>query len=159
MLAIRPTQVLAKRLKVALAPIAQDSTNALGDWYCQLLHTRPKQLVLAVSETSRLPVVFPAAGDFPFEGRLQAAVGNVLLALNVPKHVITTEQEKMHPIAYAKTINRSVLGTINDYTFLLQAFLAESSDLMAATLWLAQVPCGPLKGRRARDVAVELLVR
>jgi len=159
MLVIRPTQALAKRLKVPLGPIAQDSTNALGDWYCQILHTRSKQLILAVSEPSRLPVVFPAAGDFPFEGRLQAAVGNVLLALDVPMQIITTEQDKMHPVAYAKTMSWSVLGTITDYAFLLQDYLTESNDLMAATLWLAQVPCGPLKGRKARDVAVELISR
>jgi len=159
MLAIRPTQVLARRLGVTLAPLAQDSTNALGDWYCQLLHTRPKQLVLAVSETSRLPVVFLAAGNFPFEGRLQAAVGEVLLALGVPMHIVTAEQDQMHPVAYAKTINRSVLGTMNEYTFMLHAFLAESRDLREATLWLADVPCGPLQGRSAGDVAVELLGR
>ncbi len=157
MLAIRPTQVLAKRLRVTLAPIAQDSTNALGDWYCQLLHTRPKQLVLAVSERSRLPVVFPVAGHFPFEGKLQAAVGSTLLALGVPMHVVTAEQDKMRPTAYAKTMNRSVLGSINEYTFPLLDFLAENNDLMAATLWLAQTPCGPLKGRRPQSVALELL--
>jgi hypothetical protein len=54
MLVIRPNQVLAKRLKVTLAPLAQDSTNALGVWYCQLLYTKPRQLILAVSEKSRL---------------------------------------------------------------------------------------------------------
>lgn len=160
MLVIRPTRVLARRLKVTLAPLAQDSTNALGDWYCQLLYTKPRQLILAVSEKSRLPLVFPATGEHSFEVRLLAALGITLTALDVPIPAIAREQAEMSDaMVYAKTANRSVLGTINEYSLLLLDFLAESNDLMAATLWLAQVPCGPLKGSRARDVAVELLAR
>lgn len=58
MLVIRPTQKLAKRLRVELLPEAESSTTVLGDWYCTLLYTKPKQLILAVSERSRLPLVF-----------------------------------------------------------------------------------------------------
>lgn len=158
MLAIRPTLKLAKRLKEPLETNPEPSTTALGDWYCTLLHTKPKQLILAVSEKSRLPLVFLATGEHHFEVRLLAALGKTLMALDVPTSAIAHEQAEMsESTVYAKTASRSVLGTMNEYAFMLEHFLAESDDLMEATLWLAQVPCGPLDHRRPTDAAVELL--
>jgi hypothetical protein len=155
---IRPTQKLAKRLRVELLPEAESSTTVLGDWYCTLLYTKPKQLILAVSERSRLPLVFPATGEHSFEVRLLAALGMTLMALDVPIPTIAREQAEMSvETVYAKTANRSVLGTINDFTFALEAYLPESNDLLAAGLWLADTPIRPMQWARPVDVVRELL--
>lgn len=160
MLVIRPTQKLAKRLKEPWERSPEPSTTALGDWYCTLLYTKPKQLILAVSEKSRLPLVFLATGDHHFEVRLLAALGKTLMALDVPTNAIALEQAEMsESTVYAKTASRSVLGSMNEYTFMLEQILTESDDLMEATLWLAQVPCGPLDRKRPRDMAVGLLTQ
>lgn len=102
--------------------------------------------------------MFFATGEHHFDVRLLAALGKTLMALDVPTMAIAHEQAEMsETTVYAKTASRSVLGTMNEYTSFLEAFRTESEDLMEATLWMAQVPCGPLKGRRPRDVAVGLL--
>lgn len=158
MLVIRPTQKLAKRLRVELLPEAEPSTTVLGDWYCTLLFTRPKQLILAVSEKSRLPLLFPAAGEHSFEVRLLAALGMTLMALEVPIPAIAREQADLSvETVYAKTASRSLLGTINDFTFALDAYLPESDKLLEAALWLACTPIRPMQWARPVDVAFELL--
>jgi hypothetical protein len=58
---------------------------------------------------------------------------------------------------YAKTANRSVLGTINDFTFALDAYLPESDNLLEAALWLARTPIRPMQWARPVDVAYQLL--
>ncbi len=157
-LTIRPTQKLARRLRVELLPEAPASTTVLGDWYCTLLYTRPKQLILAVNERSRLPLLFPAAGTDPFEMRLSAKLGETLLALGVTASAIEKEQGEMSVgTVYAKTASRSLLGTINEFTFALDAYLPESDELLAAGLWLADTPIRPMKWARPVDVACELL--
>lgn len=159
-LTIRPTQKLAKRLGVELLPEAAPSTTILGDWYCTLLYTRPKQLILAVSEKSRLPLLFPAAGTDLFEERLPAALGQTLLALGVPVSTIEKEQVEMSvETVYAKTASRSLLGTINEFSFALDAYLPEGNSLLDATLWLADTPIRPMQWARPVDVVVELLAR
>ena len=149
---------LAKRLKVELLAEAEPSTTSLGDWYCTLLYTRPRQLILAVSEKSRLPLLFPATGEHTFEVRLLAALGMTLMALDVPIHVIAREQAEMSvATVYAKTASRSLLGTINEFTFALGAYPLEIDNLMDATLWLADTPIRPMQWARPMDVVRELM--
>jgi hypothetical protein len=46
----------------------------------------------------------------------------------------------------AKTANRSVVGIMNEFTFLAQAYRADTPvpDLVALAMRLATTPCGPL---------------
>jgi hypothetical protein len=46
----------------------------------------------------------------------------------------------------AKTANRSVVGTMNEFTFLAEAHRgdARAPDLLALAIRLAATPCGPL---------------
>ena len=68
MVTLRCTQKLLRRLEVTDKPAAP--TPVLGDWYANILFSRPHQLVLCVSERSLLPVVLlakePDAGKFPY---------------------------------------------------------------------------------------------
>lgn len=157
-LVIRSTQPLARRLKVVLQLDAEGSTT-LGDWYCHVVHFGRKQLVLAVSEEARLPVLFPAAGREPFEARLVSAVVDVLQAIGVPEDLVTEEVDRMSPVVYAKTISRSVLGSINDYTNLADGYLEVTDDLLDVALRVAEAPCSPLGMRTPREVAREILRR
>ena len=47
---------------------------------------------------------------------------------------------------YAKTANRSVLGSMNDMVFMANVHNAhhEVTSLLETSLWLAQTPCSPL---------------
>ena len=63
MMTLRCTQKLLDRLSLSGnldTPETLSPTSMLGDWYATILFTRPSQLVLAVSEKSRLCLLLPA---------------------------------------------------------------------------------------------------
>lgn len=157
-LVIRPTQILASRLKVNLQADAEGST-LLGDWSCHVIRVERRQLILAVSEEARLPVLLPVRGKGPFEARLVTGVEDVLRGLGVPDHAVAEEVARMRTVAYAKTNSRSVLGSMKDYSNLTEGYLGVSGSLLDVALRVADSPSGPLKMRKPREVACELLIR
>src|SRR5258708_25164788 len=112
MVTLRCTQKLLRRLDVTDKPVA--STTVLGDWYANVLFSRPHQLVLCVSERSLLPVVLPAKETNTLASRLSVAVSEVLQRLGVAPTLIEREQIAMRDFAYGRTQNRRVLGSLND---------------------------------------------
>lgn len=67
----------------------------------------------------------------------------------------------MNDVIYAKTSNRSVVGMMNEFAFLADAFRDRGGlvDPLALSLKLAGVPCGPLsKGAGFPEDAVRELV-
>src|SRR4051812_33902455 len=117
MVTVRCTQKLLRRLPVTTDPTA--STALLGDWYANMLFSRPQQLVLCVSERALLPIVLPAKQLQSLVPRLALAVGEVLLQLGVNPTLVQTEQNEMRSFAYGRTQNRRVLGSLNDFIFML----------------------------------------
>jgi hypothetical protein len=75
------------------------------------------------------------------------ALFGMLLAVGVPISAIEREVTAASEIVIAATNNRSVLGTLNDYTNMLKWTLPDQPDLdlMKVALWLADTPVGPLK--------------
>ena len=67
----------------------------------------------------------------------------------------------MESANYAKTANRSVVGSMNDFVFLAEHYLAGGfpHDLLALSLRMAGTPCGPLRmGHGFPDLEVKALV-
>src|SRR3990172_729756 len=106
MLTVRCTQKLLRRLDCREETSAP--TTVLGDWYANILFSRPQQLVLCVSERSLLPVVLLAKENQTLAPRLGAAVGEVLLRLGVAPALAEREQTEMRSFAYGRTKNRRV---------------------------------------------------
>ena len=128
MVVLRGTGKLLKRLG---APVVADpgrSATVLGDWYADIFFTRPCQVVLCVSETSRLPVVLAARELRTLGTRLPVALGLVLADLMISWPAITWELAAMSTVVLAKTASRSVLGTLNDFAISLTWALAERPD-------------------------------
>lgn len=145
MVVIRCTGRLLKRLGVAPEPEPPASTTRLGDWYANLVNVGRKQFILAVSETTLLPVVMDAAGTSDeFPARLVAAVAKVLAAIGVDHPVLQAEVEAMATATFATTASRRVLGSMNDFWNLLDGYWEPGADLTAVALRIAQAPCGPL---------------
>lgn len=117
MTALRCTAKLLKAMKIAPAANPAPASNRLGEWTANLIRVSRIQLVVAVSEPTRLGVVIDAApyADIPF--RLQHNVFHALLELGVPADLAATEAEAMMPIEIAATNSKSVLGTLNQYAF------------------------------------------
>src|SRR5262245_43707255 len=120
MVVLRCTQKLLVRLKQAGDMSVVESTTRLGDWYGNILRIGRRQHLLFISEKSRLPVVIPVR-----EGRRLAevfpdAVCRVLRHVGVAASDIADERSRMSEIAFGRTRNRSLLGTLNDFAFMAQ---------------------------------------
>jgi hypothetical protein len=149
MVVLRCTQKLLVRLKQVgdLPPV--ESTTRLGDWYGNILRIGRRQHLLFISEQSRLAVMLPVR-----EGRRLAevfpdAVCKVLGLVDVAAADIADERSRMSEIAFGRTRNRSLLGTLNDFAFMAQSVAARRSEPESPQeliRFLAQTPILPLDG-------------
>ena len=147
MVAFRCTRKLLDRLPHPVEAAPTRSTTALGDWYFNLLIAKPQWLLLGVSETSRLPVVLPARELHTMTVRFQQALVDILEDLGVSAAAIAAERAAMKDIAIAKTVDRHVIGSLNEFMFGLRFALEDRVDKSPheLSLWLAQTPILPLK--------------
>ena len=149
MVVLRCTQKLLLRLKQADDLPLVESTTRLGDWYGNILRIGRRQHLLFISERSRLPVVIPIREGKRLATVFPDAVCEVMGRVGVPVKDIATERSLMREIAFGRTRNRSLLGTLNDYTFMAQqgnANRAEPESSEELIRFLAQTPILPLEG-------------
>jgi hypothetical protein len=102
-----------------------------------------------VNEETLLPVLLPLAPAATLAERFPAAVGDVLAAHKADAGFIAAELAEMGQVRLAKTSNRSVVGIMNEFTFLAEAHLGPGArpDLLGLSVRLARTPCGPLYKR------------
>lgn len=80
-----------------------------------------------------------------------------MITLGVHPEKVKSELEQMSQVNYCKTTNRSVLGIINQFTYLAEGDRDHFGlmDPLALSLRLAHTPCGPLyKGAIMPELAV-----
>jgi hypothetical protein len=132
-------------------PLPPPSTTVLGNWHVSLHHYGRLQMILAVSERSLLPVVFPAKGlRNTLERNLRAGVGGTLLALGIDSDQVDRELKEMEEIRYSTATNRKVIGSVNELAMFLGLEMERTGDLLALGLRLANTPMiGALKGKGA----------
>jgi hypothetical protein len=155
MVVLRCTQKLLARLKrPAVVPQGVSSTR-LGDWYGNELRLGRQQLLLFVSGRTRLAVIVPARDARRLSTVLADAVSDRLAAIGVSAGHIDQERRQMSEVVFARTDNRSVLGTMNDYAFMAKAIHARGGapeTLEALMHFLARTPILPLDGARPVDL-------
>ena len=146
MTTLRCTKKLLRRLRFTKTPVATPPTTVLGDWYANLLFSRPQQLVLCLSERSLLPVVVTAKRLDSLPSRLAASVREILGRIGLPQELIENEIREMERFAYGPTHSKKILGSMNDFMFQLSWLLHDRPDmsLIEMSLHLAETPCGPL---------------
>ena len=103
-------------------------------------------VALFVSEPTLLPVLMPLAPAATLLARFSQQAAAVLAAHEAPDAVIDEELRQMRDRRLAKTVNRSVVGIMNEFTFLAETYRGDfpAPDLLALALRLAATPCGPL---------------
>jgi hypothetical protein len=149
MVALRCTQKLLVRLKTAVDLPAVESTTRLGDWYGNILRIGRRQHLLFISERSRLPVVLPITESKRLTTVFPDAVCERLAIVGVNPEDIADERARMSEIAFGRTRNRSLLGTLNDFAFMAQSVDARRTkpespeELMR---FLTRTPILPLNG-------------
>ena len=160
MIIIRPTASLAKRMKEKLESTADSSTTRMGDWYANDIVLCRKQFILCVSSTSRLAVILEAAPYMSFPDRLSDAVSEVLRAIGVEEEKIQEEREQMNEFKLAKTANKSILGSLNEYRFQLEAHAymgrLDFSEPLEMSLYLSKTISLVLPEGYPRDAALKI---
>jgi hypothetical protein len=163
MYALRCTLSLLKRLRKPIDDDAADSsTTALGDWFGRPLNVGRHRLLLCTSAPSLLPVIILAKDLGGFPVRLAHALSELLRALRVPTDQVERELRSMNDYRFAKTNDRTVLGSMTDFIRMADWQIFEgppSPDLLGVSLELAEAPCGPINYERPKDVARALLRR
>lgn len=157
---IHATKKLFDRVKQPVEQPIEEPSTALGNWYATVLFWKP-QVALFVNERTLLPVSLPLAPAATLAGRLPDQLGRVLHGLGVPLEFVLQEVGAMSEVSYAKTANRSVVGSMNDFAFMADVARAhgQGDDLVALSVDLADTPCGPLrKGHGFPDREVEAIV-
>ncbi len=163
MYAIRCTQKLLRRSSIHLGddgPSAPRTTTALGDWFAMPFNVGRHRLVLCTSERSLLTVVVARKNLPALPDRLAHAALMLLHDIGVPAWDAGRELKEMAAARFARTNSRTVLGSMNEFSFMAPWYLNDpglSGGLAELAFRLADTPCGPLDGERPRDVARRLL--
>ncbi|MCL5291463.1 MAG: hypothetical protein M1548_02905 [Actinobacteria bacterium] len=157
MVALRCTKKLLSRIGLP-STVTEPSTTVLGDWFANLIYVGRQRFILLVSERSRLPVLLPGRDVKNLANNLPEALSRVLLGLGISPFIVKGEVGEMHEAVIAKTNNRSVLGTLNDFAIMLDYRLGGEpyADLVDVALWLSDVPVGPLGYDTPGEVARRL---
>jgi hypothetical protein len=164
MIIFRPTLSLSKKMGMKLSSSNENSTNALGDWSAVDFSLGKSRYVLCVSHRTRQPVVVPAAPYSEVVMRLRATLMETLYALEIPSTQIKRELPEMADVAYAKTNDRSILGTLNDYRGALEFHhelgrIRNYKDYIWMSLWLSETPMRTLGWKYPREATAGALAR
>jgi hypothetical protein len=103
----------------------------------------------------------PLAPATDLATRFPVHLADVLAAHGVPQQFIDQELAQMNEVQYAKTANRSVVGIMNQFSYLAEGYseYLETKDLLALSLRLSETPCSPLyKGAISPDRELRRLV-
>jgi hypothetical protein len=146
MLIVRATRKLLDRVGPPTSDAGQASTTLLGDWYATAWFWRP-QAALLVSEVTLMPVLMPLAPAVTLLQRFGPELAAVLAAHGAPAEFIDAELREMDQVRLARTASRSVVGIMNEFTHLADAWHQDEPDLLALAVRLAATPCSPLYKR------------
>jgi hypothetical protein len=136
------TQKLLRRLRVAKPELQfLPPTNALGNWYANLVHVGRAQFIMATSERSLLTVLLPAVDlRKSLVPTLCDATALLLLHLGVDEQRAKQEAEAMREVRFGRTQSRSVLGSMNDFSRSLEWYLEGDNAPIEVMLRFAQTP-------------------
>ena len=111
--------------------------------------------MLAVSGITLLPVLVTAAPYKTMIPRIAEAAGQVLRALGIGEAKVAEEEDAMRDAVMATTNNRRVLGSMNDFANMLDAYL-DDRCLTEVALHLADSPCSPIGMNSPREATLTL---
>ena len=149
MVVLRCTQKLLVRLRQVGDLPSVESTTRLADWYGNVLQIGRRQNLLFISERSRLPVVIPIREVKRLGTVFPDAMSARLSIVGVSAADIADERMRMSELAFGRTRNRSLLGTLNDFAFMAQsgdARRTEPESPEELMRFLSQTPILPLDG-------------
>lgn len=153
------TKKLLDRIKPTAIASDGASGTFLGNWYATALFWKP-HVALLVNEKTLFPVLMPLAPATDLVVRFPEYLAGVLATHGIPRPFIDHEFAQMNEVQYAKTSNLSVVGIMNQFSYLAEGYrdYRETKDLLALSIKLSEIPCSPLyKGATSPDRELRLL--
>ena len=144
---LRCTAKLLRRLNEKPTGNPQPTENRLGDWYANVLNIGYNRLVLVTNERSLLCLVVPIKDSARLRERIRERAHALLHDLGIPADLAAAEVRGMERMPFAKTANRSVLASMNDFAFHARGFFEGDDEdvyLHELELYLAGIPSGAL---------------
>jgi Domain of unknown function (DUF6933) len=111
------TKKAQDRLKVKPTECSQDSTTRLGDWHCHEFTASRRKYLVFVNEQTLLPVVIPVKGleiTAEYLELFKQRLFKTFIFMNLPDDKFMPELLEMDDVNFAKTSNRSVIGSMNE---------------------------------------------
>lgn len=140
---------LSSQLLRRLGAVSSDAapSGQLGDWYARIVRTRPRHLVLCTNERTLLCVVIPLAPQNQLLQRFIAAAQNRINQIHAPATVRMKERIALADVHIGRATSRSVIGSMNEFAYAVDAWFEHGSDddIEALGLWLCDTPCFPLR--------------
>jgi hypothetical protein len=117
------TQQILKKLKLDPAVLkAQEpveTTAALGTWYAKYIINERQHAIVLVNDKTRMCLVTTAKDIQHLPERLEAALAETLIYMDVPRHAIEQEVVHYRDVCYTTTRaapeGRSVVSTITQF--------------------------------------------
>jgi hypothetical protein len=119
MMTLRCTRKLLEALREPPAAEPAPTSTVLGDWYANLYETRPRRIVLCLSERSLLAVMVEFGDASRLVDAIEQSVADLLARIVVPENSISAERTAMAKVRWGTTANRRVLGCLNEAAFAL----------------------------------------
>jgi hypothetical protein len=133
---IRCTQKLLKELRISPGELEQPG-GVLGGWHANLLRTERRKCVLFTNDSTLFSIFVPGMKKEWFE-RMAHVFGQELFRSLTREGFGQSEIEavldEIQEIHYAKTNNRSVLGSMNDLAFQLGWIVHANGGLAQASM-------------------------
>lgn len=119
---------------------------ALGNWYATAILWKP-QLALVVNERTLLPVLMPMAPASTLIARFPRELATALISQGPSQVFTASEVAAMSEVSVAEAADRSVVGTMNEFSFLAEGYREslETSDLLALSMRLADATCSAIE--------------
>jgi hypothetical protein len=135
---------LQRALPVSLATAAE-STTALGDWYVNRIVVDRRPLLILVSSTSLLSILTPARDVGSLPNCIAELVAGRLRRERIAPELVEAEVDAMSPVLLAPTVDRSIVGFMVEFAFVVPYHLGRDSwdetTLPLVEGKLARIPC------------------
>jgi len=145
---LRPTLKLARKLRISIPDKQAVVQNPVADW-CVHDFSAGRRYYLFVNTPSLFPVIVPARGLKTLDGLVRAFLEELkLISRGSPLQERQFErwiEPELSTLQLARIPNRSIMGSMNDFTRMARFHLTEDGDApVAASRRLARAPMGYL---------------
>ncbi len=140
-----------------------NATEPLGDWCVNLLRIQRKKCLLIVNEKTLFSILVPELKKAQIQN-IAVVFREALFAALIDEEFTAAQAEKIlseyDEIGISKTTDRSVLGSMNDYTFLYKDFIEgdggfQFCKISALIMQMNRTPMGARKYAYAIDLLKE----